>query len=115
MPKVDYSSDEDISDRRRAWLGDSPRGSRGSINKGRARKTAGKAKAQASETMRESQSFVEQHKSQILVAAAVAAGLAVAGIVVNKVLGNKPSQANDGGKSSPVKPKKLAARRKRSG
>ena len=114
MPKVEYSSDEDLSDRRRAWLGDSPGGSRGSTTKGRARKTAGKAKAQTSDTMRESQSFVKQHRSQILVAAALAGGLAVAGIVVNKVLGNKPSPASEG-KPSPVKPKKLAARRKRSG
>lgn len=114
MPKVEYSSDEDASDRRRAWLG-SPAGSRGSIAQGRARKTAGKAKAQASDTMRDSQSFVEQHKSQILVAAAVAGGLAVAGIVVNKVLGNDSRRAREGRASSPARSKKLAARRKRSG
>ena len=115
MPKVEYGSDENVSDRRRAWLGDSPGSSRGSTTMGRARKTAGKANTQASESVRESQGFVQQHKSQILVAAAIAGGLAVAGIVVNKVLGNKPSPTSEGGKPSPVKPKKLAARRKRSG
>ena len=115
MPKDEHSSGENVSDRRRAWSGDSPGESRGSINKGRARKTAGKAKAQTLDTMRDSQSFVEQHKSQILIGAAVAGGLAVAGIVVNKVLRTNPRQPSEGGKPSLVKPKKLAARRKRSG
>lgn len=112
MPKVEYSSDEDTSGRR-AWLGDSRSSSSGSRTQGRGRKTAGKAKAEMSNKTRESQNFVGQHKSQLLAVAAVAGGLAIAGIVFNKVLGNK---SNDASKADrPAQPKKLAARRKRSG
>lgn len=113
MPKVEYSSDEDVHDRRQAW--DTASAASGSAAKRRAHKAASKASTQTSNTMRESQSFLEAHKSQLTVAAAVAGGLAVAGIVVNKVLGSKRSQP----KAEPPKgvhtPKKLAARRKRSG
>ena len=110
MPKVEYSSDEDVDDRRRTW--DTPSGSN---TKRHARKAAGKVSTQTSNTMRESQSFLEAHKSQIVVAAAVAGGLAVAGVVVNKVLGSKPSQAKAEPPKNVQTPKKLAARRKRSG
>lgn len=109
MPKAEYSSEEDIPDHRRAWRGDTRSAANGSINKGRARKPVAEAKTQTSHTVHESQSFLKQHKSQILVAAA----LAVAGIVVNKVLRNKSSPPSKADK--PAHPKKLAARRKRSG
>lgn len=112
MPKVEYSSDEDASGRR-AWLGDSRGSSSASRTQGHGRKTAGKAKAQMSNKTRESQSFIGQRKSQILAVAAVAGGLAIAGIVFNKVLGNKSNEASKADK--PTYPKKLAARRKRSG
>lgn len=113
MPKVAYSSDEDVVNRRQAW--DAPSASSGSTAKRRARKTASKVNTETSNTMRESQSFLESHKSQIAVAAAVAGGLAVAGVVVNKVLGKKPSQAKAEAPKAVHTPKKLAARRKRSG
>ena len=126
MPKVKYSSDEDTFDRRQTPRGVFSSGSSESPPKERARKTARKAKKQATETLRDSESFVEQHKSQIALAAAVAGGLAVASFVVSKVLGNKRSQAKkaeegkavgtQGPSQTPAaQPRKLAARRKRSG
>ena len=122
MPKVEYSSDEDTVGRRKPFRG----GSSDFAPQERVRTTARKAKKQATETMRDSESFAEQHKSQIALAAAVAGGLALASFVVSKVLGNKRSQAKRAEKSRGVgthgtsqtpaaQPKKLAARRKRSG
>ena len=126
MPVVEYSSDDDGFTRRTTPRGDSSSDSDWRPTQSRLNKAAHNATARASNTMHDSESFVEQHKTQIAVAAAVAGGLAVASFVVRKVLGNKRSQASRAEKgkgaaaaaahrASASQPKKVAVRRKRSG
>ncbi len=125
MSWVEYSSDDDVSNRRASWRRHDDSDSSDSAKKG-LRKASHRAKNQVKAATNDTETFVDSRKTQIAIAAAIAAGLAIAGLVVSKVRGSKdrtagsdreavPPSESEGQLSAATQPKKLAARRKRSG
>ena len=125
MSWVEYSSDDDALSRRAAWRRHDESDSSDSAKKG-LRKASHRAKNQVKAATNDTETFVDTRKSHIAIAAAIAAGLAIAGLVVSKVRGAKdrtagsdreavPPSESDSQLSATTQPKKLAARRKRSG
>lgn len=123
MPRVEYSSDEERWNRRASWVADSDSSDSA---KERLRKTSRRVQGQVKKAADDTESNMKSHKSQIAIAAALAGGLAIAGLVVSKVRGNKGKQAgsDDTTRESSVseaqppaasQANKPAARRKRSG
>ena len=125
MSWVDYRSDDDVSNRRASWRRHDDSDSSDSAKKG-LRKASHRAKNQVKAATNDAETFTDSRKPQIVIAAAIAAGLAIAGLVVSKVRGTKdrtagsdreavPPSESEGQLSAATQPKKLAARRKRSG
>ncbi len=125
MSWVEYSSDDDAFDRRASWRRHDESDSSDSAKKG-LRKASHRAKNQVKAAANDTETFVDSRKPQIAIAAAIAAGLAIAGLVVSKVRGSKDRTAGSDRKAVPpsvseaqltaaTQPKKLSTRRKRSG
>jgi len=125
MSWVEYSSDDDAFDRRASWRRHDESDSSDSAKKG-LRKASHRAKNQVKAATNDTETFVDSRKPQIAIAAAVAAGLVLASLVVSKVRGTKdrtagsdreavPPSESEGQLPAATHPKKLAARRKRSG
>ena len=121
MPRVEYSSDEDLRRRRASWVADSSDSAKESL-----RNASRRAKGQVKQAADDTESNMKSHKSQIAVAAAFACGLAIAGFVVSKIRGNNGKQAGSDDRAptssvseaqppAALQTNKLAARRKRSG
>ena len=125
MSWIDYRSDDDVSNRRASWRRHDDSDSSDSAKKG-LRKASHRAKNQVKAATNDAETFTDSRKPQIVIAAAIAAGLAIAGLVVSKVRGTKdrtagsdreavPPSESEGQLSAATQPKKLAARRKHSG
>ncbi|DBA83627.1 hypothetical protein WJX77_005721 [Trebouxia sp. C0004] len=125
MSWVEYNTDDDAFDRRASWRRHGDSDSSDSAKTG-LRKASHRAKTQVKAATNNTDACVDSRKSQIAIAAAIAAGLAIAGLVVSKIRGTKDRTAGSDREAiepsvseahlpAATQPKKLAARRKRSG
>lgn len=125
MSWIEYNSDDDVSNRRASWRRHDDSDSSDSAKKG-LRKASHRARNQVKAATNDAETFVDSRKPHIAIVAAIAAGLVLASLVVSKVRGTKdrtagsdreavPPSESEGQLSAATHPKKLAARRKRSG
>ncbi len=125
MSWVEYNNDDDVSKRRASWRRHDDSDSGDSAKKG-LQKASHRTKNQVKAATNDAETFVDSRQPQFAIVVAIAAGLAIAGLVVSKVRGTKDRTAGSDREAAPpsesesqlsaaTQPKKFAARRKRSG